>query len=432
VEAGILTEERAEELVMHFLLKCFESYVAAGVKNAGSHPSIMLGGLDAAGKDSTNPITLMCLRYTERFGTPGPKMSVRINEQTPNEVFEIAHRMLLKGLNQPDFYSDRNILAAYCRMGVPMEDAVTYGQSVCEELSLGGLSEDCTDSGVHCYLHHYLMKAMRRVAKGEDAPTFEDFQKMMDDELRASIRKTVQAHITQTALLGKVMCQPLHSAGIVGCLESGKDIYRGGAKYNNTGSYIAGMGVATDSLYAIRRLVYDEKRLTMAEFYDILQKNYEGHELLRQEILNKFPKYGNDVDEVDCYAVHLFDVFREEIKKHENSRGGRVKVGAWASGHGSYPATPDGRRCNDPIATNISPTPGRDVKGATAIVRSATKLDLSDVTAGGMIDISMSPSVLRGEGGVMILRQLVNTYADLGGVGVQFNVADTEVLMCLR
>jgi formate C-acetyltransferase len=105
-----------------------------------------------------------------------------------------------------------------------------------------------------------------------------------------------------------------------------------------------------------------------------------------------------------------------------------VKVGAWASGHGSYPATPDGRRCNDPIATNISPTPGRDVKGATAIVRSATKLDLSDVTAGGMIDISMSPSVLRGEGGVMILRQLVNTYADLGGVGVQFNVADTEVL----
>lgn len=429
VAAGILTEEKATELIEHFFLKCFEVYIISGVGNLGCHPSIMLAGINADGKDGTNLITYMCLHAIERFGTPCPKLSVRINEQTPVEIFKVAHRMLLKGVNQPDFYSDWNILNAYQRIGVPFEDAVKYAQSVCEEVSLAGISEEVTNDGLHIDLHHHVLLAMRRAAKGTAPDTFDGFLAMVDEEIVKSCRTNMDMHDRQTLKIAHFGPQPLHSAAIVGCLESGKDITAGGAKYNNTGSVLAGLACATDSLYTIRRLVYDEKRMTMAEFYAIVRSEYKDHERLRQEILHKLPKYGNDVDDVDQYATHLFGVFQRTLQERKNNRGGTFKVGAWASGHRDwYPAMPDGHLRGEAFATNISPTPGRDLDGVTAILRSATKPDLSLVTGGGMVDVSMSPSCLRGEAGVEILRQLVMSYADMGGIALQFNIADAEVL----
>lgn len=429
LEAGLLTEAAAEELIDCFFLKCFESYIASGIGNVGCHPSIMLGGVNADGADGTNPITYMCLRATERFGTPTPKISLRVNSQTPRAIFEQAHRMLLKGLNQPDFYCDSNIVKAYLRMGVPFEDAVTFAQSVCEEVSLAGISEDCTNEGIHCYVHHHVMSAMRRISGGEKAETFSDLLAMVEEEVVNSIRKNMEYHAIQTEKLRRFAPQPLHSAAIVGCLESGRDIMAGGAKYNNTGSSIIGIATAADSLYAIRQLVYEQKRLTMAQFYEILQKEYEGQEALRLEIRNKFPKFGNGVEEVDALAAHLFNTFREELGRHTNSRGGKYKVGAWASGHhNSYPATPDGRLCGEAFATNISPTPGRDFRGATAVLRSATRLDLRDCTGGGMIDVTMASECLKGENGPDILQQFVLGYSDMGGIALQFNIVSADVL----
>jgi formate C-acetyltransferase len=125
---GLLNDETAEELIDCFMLKCLEARIAAGPRNRGLGPSIMLGGLRADGKDGTNPLTYMFLRATERFGTPTPKLSVRLNEQTPAAIYEQAHRMLMKGLNQPDFYADRTVVPAFERIGVPFEDAVEYAR----------------------------------------------------------------------------------------------------------------------------------------------------------------------------------------------------------------------------------------------------------------------------------------------------------------
>lgn len=428
VEAGILTKEEAEELIGNFFLKCHEFYIAVP-NNAGLHPSIMLGGLNADGKDGTNDITYMCMRATERFETPNPKISVRINDQTPDEVFEIAHRMLLAGVNQPDFYSDDVVLPAYQRLGIPFEDAVEYAQSVCEELSLAGISEDCTNEGPHCDMHDKVKLAMERVSAGEKAETFEAFVGMVEEEIRKCIDDERKFHEIQTEKLRRFSPQPLHSAGIVGCLESGKDITAGGAKYNNTGSVVGGLASAADGLYAIRKLVYEEQRLTMAEFYQILLDDYEGNELLRMEILNKFPKFGNDDERVDQIAAHLFDVYADELEKYPNSRGGIYKIGAWASEYrSSYMATPDGRRRGDTFAVNISPTPGRDIKGVTAVMRSGTKINMKICTAGAMLDVAMNPGCIRGEHGVQILKQLIKAYGQLGGAGLQFNVIDAEVL----
>jgi len=389
----------------------------------------MLGGLKADGVDGTNDLTLMCMRATERFATSAPKISVRINEQTPQEVFETAHRMLLKGINQPDFYADRVVIEAYQRIGVPFEDAVEFAQSVCEEISLAGISEDCTNEGPHCDIHDKVKLAMERVVAGEEADTYERFQEMVEEEIRKCILEEIEFHHEQTDKLRTFSPQPLHSAAIVGCLESGKDITNGGAKYNNTGSVIGGLATGSDGLYAIKRLVYDEKRLTMKDFYQILQDNYEGNEPLRLEILNKFPKFGNDDDRVDTIAARLFDVYADELEKHRNNRGGIYKIGAWASEYrSSYMATPDGRRQGDIFAVNISPTPGRDAKGVTAVIQSGTKINMKICTAGAMLDVAMNPACIRGENGVEILKQLVTSYGALGGSGLQFNILDADTL----
>ena len=428
LKAGILTKEKAEELIGNFFLKCFEQHIVS-VRHKGFHPSIMLGGLKADGVDGTNDLTLMCMRATERFATSAPKISVRINEQTPKEVFETAHRMLLKGINQPDFYADRVVIEAYQRIGVPFEDAVEFAQSVCEEISLAGISEDCTNEGPHCDIHDKVKLAMERVVAGEEADTYERFQEMVEEEIRKCILEEIEFHHEQTDKLRTFSPQPLHSAAIVGCLESGKDITNGGAKYNNTGSVIGGLATGSDGLYAIKRLVYDEKRLTMKEFYQILQDNYEGNEVLRLEILNKFPKFGNDDDRVDTIAARLFDVYADELEKHRNNRGGIYKIGAWASEYrSSYMATPDGRRQGDTFAVNISPTPGRDAKGVTAVIQSGAKINMKICTAGAMLDVAMNLACIRGESGVEILKQLVTSYGALGGSGLQFNILDADTL----
>jgi len=426
VEEGSLTAEKAQELMDCLWVKFYEDRVRIPV-NAGLSPSIMLAGVDAQGKDATNEVTYMAMTATRHVGSPTPKLSVRVNDQTPAELYELAHIMLTGGLMMPDFYNEKAVIGAYERIGVPFEDAINFAQSVCEEISLAGISEECTNEGPHVDLHDMVMYALRQSAA--DETDFDTVLARVEAKICATVKSEVDFHLEQTRKLQHYLPQPLHSASIEGCIESGKDIMYGGARYNNTGSVLGGIATASNSLYAVKRLVYDEKRMTLAELMEILDKDYEGHEALRAEILSKFPKYGNDVDEVDTFAVFMYDIFTRELEKYRNSRGGLFKIGAWASEYRSnYQATPDGRKRFDSFAVNVSPTPGTDQKGATAVIRSTTKLALDKCTAGGMVDVTLAPSVLKGPNGVEVLRNLVETYCQLGGSGIQFNFVDSAML----
>ena len=268
---------------------------------------------------------------------------------------------------------------------------------------------------------------MRRCA-GLDVD-FDGFLRQIEDEIRRQLRINVEFHNIQTVKLGNYAPQPLHSATIEGCIASGKDILQGGARYNNTGAKFRGVATAANSIYAIKRLVFDEKRLALGEFLTILENNYDGQEALRAEILAKFPKYGNDQEEVDCYAAMMFDVYADELGRHTNSRGGCFKVGAWATGYvDQFMATPDGRKKGDSIAVNISPTPGTDRKGATAVIRSCTRIRQEACSGGSMVDVTLPPASIRGPKGVQVLRQLVETYCALNGSAVQFNFVDSAML----
>lgn len=426
LNAGLITPYDAQEMLDCLWVKFTEWHIWHPT-DKGAHPSIMLSGVDARGVDGTNDLTYMCLNATRHVGAPHPKLSLRINDQTPPALFDLAHDMLLHGLMMPDFYNETSVIKAYEKLGVPYADAVCFAQSVCEEVSLAGLCEDCTNEGPHVDLHHMVMSALR--LSEHDNASFEQLLSRVDSQIVDRVAKEVAFHNLQTEKLRRFLPQPLHSATIQGCVESGRDILAGGAKYNNTGSVLSGIATASNSLYTVKRLVYDEKRLTIKELLSIVDNDWNGHETLRAEILSKFPKYGNDIDKVDQYAVRMFKVFADELGKYKNSRGGIFKVGAWASEYRSnYQATPDGRKRWDSFAVNVSPTPGSDTKGATAVIRTASKLGLNRCTAGGMIDITLSPSCIRGDKGIDVLKQLVYTYCALGGAAIQFNFVDSTIL----
>ena len=225
---------------------------------------------------------------------------------------------------------------------------------------------------------------------------------------------------------------PCISASVMmdGCMESGKDATWGGCKYNSTGITCIGIANVADSLMAIKKLVFDDKTVSAKEMYDALLANWAGYEHLRQVIINEVPHYGNDNAEVDELANWGMGVFAHHLRECEGPRGkycgGTFTMTAHLYYGGITPATPDGRGDGEPLADAISPRQGFDKNGPTAYLRSAAKLPQKELFNGDQLNIRFSPTSVQGEEGTNKLRQLIQTYFDLDGLQVQFNVVSTE------
>ena len=227
---------------------------------------------------------------------------------------------------------------------------------------------------------------------------------------------------------------PCISASVMleGCLESGKDATEGGAKYNRTGLTACGTANVADSLMAIKKLCFDDNTVTLHEMYDALQANWEGYEDLRQIIINDIPHYGNDNSEADEFAVWALGTFADYLSELKGPRGyysaGTFTMTSHMFFGAMLGATPDGRKTGEPIADAISPRQGFDKNGPTAYLRSASKLPHVDLSNGDQLNIRFSPASVRGDDGTEKLRHMIETYFDLGGMQVQFNVVGTEEL----
>jgi formate C-acetyltransferase len=220
---------------------------------------------------------------------------------------------------------------------------------------------------------------------------------------------------------------------VEGCIEKKLDLTLGGAKYNNATINVSGVADTTDGLAAIKKLIYEEGKIKPEQLLQALADDFVGHEPLRQMLLNRAPKFGNDDDYVDSIAAELVWFTAQEVTKHRNYFGGGYKLGIFSYGeyisHGMViGATPDGRRAGDGISPNFSPAPGRDRKGPYAVMKSTTKIDQSLTANGNALDITLHPSALMGEYGADKLVSLLRAYNDLGGTQVQFNIVDGETL----
>ncbi|MDR2197505.1 MAG: hypothetical protein LBO07_06030, partial [Coriobacteriales bacterium] len=462
LDAGTITPERAQEIADAFILKLGDYFslmrvdpsqnATLSAKNksgyvcGGQH--LTVGGKKKDGTDATNALTLLFLQTYRRLYLMDPTISVRVHPDTPYEVWEAAIESSKVSGGMPIIENDEIIIPALVERGLSQEDANDYAIVGCvEPAGCGNEWSACGSSGAESFCN--LMGILNMAIHGgvnpksgcsaglktgtlEDYKTFEELQ----DAFLKQLEFFLNWHISMVNLyeLAYGMFFPCVSASVAmeGCMESGKDVLEGGAKYNSTGFTALGTGNVADSLIAIKKLVFDEKTVTAAEFRQALLDNWVGHEDLQQKIINEVPHYGNNIAEVDELATWALGAFADHMN---NARGPR---GKWRGGtftmttHLDFGmmtmATPDGRTDMMPLAEAISSRQGYDRKGPIAYLTSASKLPHYKLGNGDQLNIRFSPKSVAGELGTRRLKELFDTYFDMGGMQVQFNVVSTDEL----
>jgi pyruvate-formate lyase len=340
--------------------------------------------------------------------------------------------------------NDDVIVDAYARKGVALEDARDYAIIGCVEPTPSGLTYASTDA-----FFFNTVLCLELVLGGGKSPTlgsegantgdprkFETFREVMD-AYRAQVAHFIRHLVVCFQAIGQAHRELLpcafQSAVIRDCIEKGRDVKEGGARYNFTGGNAIGTAIVADSLMAIKRFVFDERKLSMAEMIEILESDFEGREETRLMFLNRAPKYGNDDDEVDDIAREVVDIFAGELDRYRNPRGGSFTTSLYSvTSHVAMgylmSATPDGRKRSAPLSVGISPGPGRDRGGPTLAMKSAAKIDYRNVLNGSAFNLKFHPSAVRGEAQRQSFSDLIRTYFRLGGQQLQVDVVDAETL----
>ncbi|MGQ9598705.1 MAG: trans-4-hydroxy-L-proline dehydratase [Anaerolineae bacterium] len=450
IEEGTLTHEMARELLQCFWIK-FNNQPAppkVGVTAAESSTytdfaQINLGGVKEDGSDGVNEVTYLLLDVIEEMRLLQPSSSIQVSKKNPDAFIKRAARIIRTGFGQPSVFNADLIVQELIRMGKSVADARNGGSSGCVEVGAFG-KENYNLTGyfnmpkvLELTLHNGLdPRTGRQIGLQTGDPTdFETF-----DELFEAYRKQVnylvdikvRGNNVIERLYATYMPAPFLSLLIDDCIATGKDYHNGGARYNT--SYIQGVGLGTmaDALAAIRYHVFDQQTLTMAELLEALQADFVGHERIRQMLLNRTPKYGNDDDYADQMMRAAFEAYFEAIEGRPNTKGGRYHINLLPTTCHVYfgsvcGATPDGRKAGVPLSEGISPVQGADRRGPTAVIKSAAKMDHAR-TGGTLLNQKFAPQLLQEDHDLDNLVHLIRSYFKLDGHHIQFNVVDAATL----
>jgi len=435
VEAGILTESEARELLECFGLKIWKSYDVQDT---------MIGGQNPDGTDAVNDISFLYLDVVEKLDSH-LQLSARYHKNTSKAFWRKVAETNSKCRGLPQMFNDDVIIPALLRKGIPLEEARDYAIIGCIEVTIPGR---CDPRVVNHYTNlakclEYalndgvcMMTGRQLGAKTGDPATltsYEDVWGAYKAQVAYDIRNAAVSMHRAELEQRERFPMPILSLLTDECIEKGIDITAGGARYNSTGVCAYANANAGDSLAAIKKLVFEERRLSLMDIIQAMRSNFEGREALRQMLLNEAPKYGNDDDYVDSIVVELSRHFCEELEKYRNPRGGGyhahfLSFVAAVSGGAATGASADGRKAGEPVANSLAPQQGRDRKGITASLKSVSKIDQVLAAAGTSLIFDIHPSAIAGKEGVENLDKLLRTYFDLGGGHAECNIVDAEVL----
>ncbi len=460
IAAGRITHEKAQELLDLFYLKVAEMnklwpYVAT--LNGPGYTSgqlMTIGGVTRDGKDATNAVSFMMLQSAGRLLLHDPPQSLRIHKGTPPELWKAAIETTQIAGGVPTFENDDVIIPALMARGLPLENARNYCLIGCVEPQGCGDEWACPGgNGTQSFfnlLNAFLLAINNgcNPFPGRDGklggriglPTGYLYEMKTFDDVLNAVRKQIEYFVnwhvslvnTWEYVASEHMQLPLLSATVDGCMESGKDVMKGGAKYNSTGNAGIAIGNITDSLAVVKYLVYDKKLISARELYDAIMTNWEGKEDLRQLILNEAPHYGNDNEYTDEFARWASDVYGNAVNSATGPRG-RYAAGLYpVTTHVTFglttAASPDGRKSGEPLADGISPVQQLDRNGPTATLKSVATIDQKKFSNGTLLNMKFHPTALSNETGKEKLIALIKTYFALGGMEMQFNIVSSKVL----
>lgn len=448
-----LTKEDALELIECLWLK-FNEIVYLRNKNSAKYFAgfpigfnVAIGGQDQEGKDYCNDLSHLFLDAQEDIGLPQPNLSVRLHEHTNDALLRHAVRCVSKGSGMPQFFNDKAIIHSLEKLGISHEDAMNYAIVGCVELTTQGNNLGWSDAAMfnlnkvlELTLNHgvCLLTGKQLGPDYGSLSTYKTFE-----ELEAAYKKMILYFMDKMLVCCEavekahidVLPTPFLSAVIDDCMEKGMDVTAGGAHYNLSGIQMIQVANLADSLAAIKQMVYDEKRIAPADLVHALQTNFDGEEVMRQTLLHRVPKYGNDVEWVDELGAKWARFFRQELGKHTNYRNGPYHTGMYTvSAHvpmgKNVGASADGRLSQDPLADGgLSPVYGRDLQGPTAVLKSVSKMDDDCTTNGGLLNMKFLPDFFKTETGITKFCHFLRTFVDLEIPHIQFNVVSRQNLL---
>ncbi|MDR2606421.1 MAG: hypothetical protein LBC38_03970 [Oscillospiraceae bacterium] len=472
IKTGVLTREKAQELCDAFLLHIGDQIIMfpkpnndrlieahkngktmfdlqGGMQNIAAGMLITLGGQKPDGSGDYNLATEMLLLAYYRMRVAEPSLALRVNKHTPDRIWElgIACSKRLGGL--PQFNNDDVIIPTMLAKGVTLEDARRYAIFGCVEPAISGkewsMASNCGSFGGGAGLLGIVQNAINGYGNptpGTDEPkeckklyeyeTFDEFKAEIERQIKTSL--DYGNRLAHFAAFVFETAWPILSASVMteGCLESGKDVSWGGAKYNGMGTMFTGVGTVADSLTVIKKLCFDEKTVSTRELYDAIQANWAGYEMLRQRILNEVPFYGNDYEEPDSLMHWITSFYADYYNSRPGVNHGTQNCGAldlyWVMSGKMTVATPDGRKAGDPISPSSDPRQDAVKNGPLSYVKSVAKMPWDKMRCGGAINIRFDANSVRSDEATAKVRELIESYFEMGGLQFCFTVADTNVL----
>ncbi|MCP4749349.1 MAG: hypothetical protein GY866_00515 [Proteobacteria bacterium] len=450
--AGRIVREEAVELMQHLLLKFEEagmwySPMITGIYGGVQQlEGITLGGQDAKGNDTTNDTTYIVLEAAKALHILQPTIGLRVHRNTPTELLSAATDVIRTGCGYPSLFNDEAIIPLLRKWNVAEEDVYNYGTSGCVYMELPGKNLVRRASGYFVF-PKCLWWALRQGvdpktgdqygAPTPDPETFtciEDVLEAYLEQVRFFFGKMVKLENTCRRLYQRYAPRPFLSAFLDGCVEKGMEARRWAYPSDiNSFNIIIGPSNVADSLAAIKKVVFDDREMSLKRFIEILDDDWEGHEDFRQQVINQVPKFGNDDDYVDVLAKAVHERSEEVIREFRDEHGLRYRgdgsgVSATYGLATGTPATPDGRKAGEPFAdATLSPVVGRDTHGPTAVLASCAKIDpLKGYNQ--LLNQKFLPQFLEGENKELFISYL-RSWCDMKVPHVQFNVVDKDTLL---
>lgn len=425
-EEGRLTQEEAQDMIDNLCL---------GVSTrvfSRSASGFIVGGQDVNGNLIENDLTWMFITALDHIQQPDPNGALAVNEQTSDEILLYAAEVLSHGTTHPAFYNDRDIVESLCNYGVSREDAVNYIHTTCAEISVVGRSR-AHSTAFSIDLPRILVDSVKA---NKELDEYASLEKAYIDAIEADVKSKPFAYLSRMLEASRNSNDPMRVCCLVeDCIGRGRSIVEGGERYMFLQPVFLGFANAVDSLVAIRKLVYEQKKLTLDEFCEIIDNDFRDHEVLRQHIVCQLPHYGNDNDEADGIAENLANGIKKVF--HGKMLGGRAMIPGSFSyvGHASrgskMGATFDGRKAYYSYSDGCSPVQGRDTNGPTAMVLSLSSWDQKEFLGGMVVNIKFAKDHLSGENGERFV-QILRTFMRRGGLEMQVNVVDRQTLLDAR
>lgn len=442
LENGVLTLDEAREILASFFIKgCewIESHYPEGSGDAQHYQNIIIGGINAEGEEITNEVSYLVLDIVEELPIGDFPITVRMSDRTPKQLKKRVAEVIRHGGGIVAVYNEPLIIESLVRFGYSAEEARNFANDGCWEVQIPGKTyfSYCPVDALQILLYSTLKLKSEPVDFDDFESLYETFKEDLKDAVEGIYTRIINERFVKDGAdqwnwLPDRPC-PVISLLTEGCAETGKSYLGGGAKYTVVSPHIGGAPDVGNSLYAIKKLVFDEKKVAFAELLQILRNNWEGYEFLQQYAKNQYTYYGNDNDEADLYTARVLNDFAELV----SGLKGRCPI-LFPAGVSTFgrqiewapyrAAVPFGYKKGEILSGNAAPTPGTNVAGATAVIKSYCKADLIRQSCGAALDIELYPTTVQGENGVNALIALMDGFRELGGFFLQPDILNTADL----